>query len=56
MLSNVTPQTFSHQTCLPKYMTINIGPWFLQARVVAEAPWLDFELHCMGADVYIPGH
>ena len=37
-------------------MIISIEPWFLQARVAAEAPRLYFELHCMGADVYIPGH
>ena len=25
-------------------------------ELVAEAPWLDFELHCLGAHVYIPGY
>ena len=25
-------------------------------ELVAEAPLLDLELHCMGEDVYIPGH
>ena len=33
LLFNVTPQAFSHQTCLPKYMTTSIGPGFLQPRV-----------------------
>ena len=33
LLFNVTPQAFSHQTCLPKYMTMSIGAGFLQPRV-----------------------
>ena len=32
LLFNVTPQAFSHQTCLPKYMTMSIGPGFLQPK------------------------
>ena len=32
LLFNVTPQDFSHQTCLPKYMTMIIGPGFLQPK------------------------
>ena len=32
LLFNVTPQAFSHQTCLPKYMTPSIGPGFLQPK------------------------
>ena len=32
LLFNVTPQAFSHQTCLPKYMTTSIGPGFLQPK------------------------
>ena len=32
LLLNVTPQAFSHQTCLPKYMTMTIGPGFLQPK------------------------
>ena len=37
-------------------MTMSIAPWFLQAIGVAEAQRLNFKLHYMGADVYIPGH
>ena len=33
LLFNVTPQAFSHQTCLTKYMTMSKGPGFLQPRV-----------------------
>ena len=33
LLFNETPQDLSHQTCLPKYMTMSIGPGFLQPRV-----------------------
>ena len=32
LLFNVTSQDFSHQTCLPKYMTTSIGPGFLQPK------------------------
>ena len=32
LLFSVTPQAFSHQTCLPKYMTMSIGPEFLQPK------------------------
>ena len=33
LLFNVTPQDFSYQTCLPKYINMSIGPGFLQTRV-----------------------
>ena len=32
LLFNVTPKAFSHQTCLSKYMTTNIGPEFHQTK------------------------
>ena len=33
LLFNETPKDFSHQICLPKYMTMSIGLRFLQPRV-----------------------
>ena len=36
LLFNVTPQAFSYQTCLPKYMTKDQGSF--NPELVAEAP------------------